>query len=94
MTVEIRSFEIEKEKVTLEAVDIDALILAEDLFADIGEEKLIKYQFDRKINNGAQMKYLYKICASNKKAARANSFGAKLQTLLGQMVYIPESFRV
>ena len=94
MSYEIRSFTIEEERIVLEAISIDDLLFVEDLFQDIGEENLIRFEFSRKANNGAEMKYLYKICSHNKKSQQATSFGAKLQGLLGSIVYIPASFRV
>lgn len=93
MTVEITSVEIGEEKITLTALAIEALLFREDLFEDV-EVPEVKYEFSRKARNGAEMKYLWKVCQSQKKCQSAKSMGAKLEKLCGVITQISESFKV
>ncbi len=92
MTIEIKSIEIGADKVTIEGLAIEEVILADDLFEDF-EVPTIKYEFDRKAKNGAEMKYLWKMVESQRRCASEKSFGKKLEKLTGAIVSISDSFR-
>lgn len=93
MTVEITSVEIGEEKVTIEALAIEEVLLADDLFEDV-EIPTVKYEFDRKEKNGAEMRYLWKVCQGQNKCKSAKSFGEKLEKLVGVVTQLGDSFRV
>lgn len=93
MTVEITSITIGAEKVTIEAINLDNIILAEDLFQDI-EEAPVKFEFDRTARNGAEMKYLYRVCQGQRTCQQAKTMGAKLERLAGVITQLSESFIV
>lgn len=93
MIVEITGVEVTEEKITIEALKIEDIIMAEDLFADV-EVPTVKYQFDRKARNGAEMKYLWKVCESQKKCQAEKCMGAKLEKLCGVITTLSEAFRV
>ena len=90
--VEITSIEIGAEKITIEALAIEDILMADDLFAEV-EVPTVKYQFDRKARNGAEMRYLWKICEGQKKCQSAKSMGEKLENLCGVITTLSESFR-
>ena len=91
--VEITSVEIGAEKITIEALSIEDVIMADDLFEDV-EVPMVKYQFDRKAKNGAAMKYLWKVCESQRKCQAEKSMGAKLEKLVGVITQLSEAFQV
>lgn len=89
MLVEIINVNVGSEKIVLEANAIEEIIMAEDLFEDV-EVPVVRYSFDRKARNYAEMKYLRKIVNSQKKCQSEKSMGAKL---VGVIIQIFESFR-
>ena len=92
--VEITSVEVGAEKITIEALAIEDILLAEDLFEDV-EVPTVKYEFDRKGKNGAAspgMKYLWKVCESQRKCKSAISMGEKLERLIGVITQLSEAF--
>lgn len=91
MTVEVTSVQIGEEKITIKATAIENLIMADDLFED-AETPEKTYEFDRKAKNGAEMKYLYKICQSKRKCQSALSMGEKLDRLLGELIVLSDNF--
>ena len=91
--VEITNIEIGTEKITIEALAIENILLADDLFEDV-EVPTVKYEFDRKAKNGAEMKYLWKVCQGQRKCQSAKSMGEKLEKLCGVITQISESFKV
>lgn len=93
MTVEIKSVAIGKEEITIEGLAIEQLLLAEDLYEDV-EVPEVTYEFSHTAHNGAAMKYLYKLVQGQKRCATESSFGARLDKLVGAIVWLPESFRV
>ena len=93
MTVEITSVEIGTEKITIEALAIENILMADDLFEDV-EVPTVKYEFDRKVKHGAELKYLWKVCQSQKCCQSAKSMGEKLEKLCGVITQLSESFRV
>ena len=92
MIVEIRGVEISAEKITIEAVNLETILMAEDLFEDVDESPVI-FEFDRTARNGAEMKYLYKIVQGQRRCQAKKSMGAKLEALVGVITQISESFR-
>lgn len=92
MTVEITSVEIGAEKITIEAINLENIFMNENLYEDI-DEKPVKFEFDRTANNGAQMKYLYRVCQGQKKCQSAKSLGEKLEKLCGVITQLSESFK-
>lgn len=93
MIVEITGVVVTEEKITIEALKIEDIIMAEDLYEDV-EVPTVKYQFDRHARNGAEMKYLWKVCESQKKCQSEKSMGAKLDKLCGVITQLSEAFRV
>ena len=91
MTVEITSVSIGEEKITIEALQIENVLMADDLFEDV-EVPSATYEFDRKAYNGAAMKYLWKLCQSQKKCQSAHTLGDKIEKLKGVITYLPDSF--
>lgn len=91
MITEITKAEITKEQVILEATNLETIFASEDLFEDLPEES-IRFVFDRQENHGAGIKYLYKICQSQKKCQKEKSLGAKIEALVGCITSLPESF--
>lgn len=93
MTVEILGVEISEEKIRIEASAIETIFMADDLFEDV-EIPTIYYEFDRKAKNGAEMRYLFKVCQGQKRCASAKSMGEKLNSLVGVVTHLSDSFRV
>ena len=93
MTVEITGVEIGKEKITIEAINIEEILTADNLFEDY-EAQPIKFEFDRTARNYAEMKYLYKIVSNNRRCQNAKSMGEKLENLIGAIIQLSESFKV
>lgn len=91
MIVEITKAEISKEQVVLEANNLETIFTSEDLFEDLPEETM-RFVFDRQENHGAGLKYLYKICQSQRKCQNEKSLGAKIEALVGCITSLPESF--
>ena len=92
--VEITSVEIGAEKIQIEALAIENILLAEDLFEDVEVPK-VKYEFDRKGKDGAAspgMKYLWKVCESQRKCQAVSSMGEKLEKLIGVITQLSEAF--
>lgn len=94
--VEITSVEIGAEKITIEALAVEDILMADDLFEDV-EVPTLKYEFNRKAKNGAMspgMKYLWKVCEGQKKCQSAKNFGEKLEKLCGVITQLSEAFKV
>ena len=93
MTVEINAIEIGTEQIVITATNLEAYLLQEDLYQEI-DEKPVTFAFDRHAHNGAAMKYLYKIVSSQRKCKQAKSFGEKLESLTGVILYLSDNFRI
>ncbi len=91
MITEITKAEINKEQVVLEGTNLETIFTAEDLYEDIPEET-IRFVFDRSENHGAGIKYLYKVCTSQRKCQNAKSLGEKIENLVGCIISLSESF--
>lgn len=93
MTVEITGIEITEESIKIEAINLETILFSEDLFAD-AEEEPVQFEFSRTAKNGAEMKYLYRICQSQKKCQAAKSMGEKLEKLVGVILNMSDGFKV
>ncbi len=93
MTVEITGVEIGAEKIIIEAVNLETILMAEDLFEDMEATPII-FEFDRTARNGAEMKYLYRVVQGQRKCKAKKSMGAKLEALVGVITQISESFKI
>ncbi len=93
MITEITRAEISKEEVVLEGTNLETIFTAEDLYEDLPEES-VRFVFDRYEKHGAGIKYLYKICQSQKKCQDAKSLGEKIEQLVGCIISLPDSFIV
>lgn len=91
MTVEITKVTIEQETITIDALAIEDILMAEDLFEDV-EVPQVRYAFDR--TSQPNMKYLWKICQSQRRCQKEKSMGGKLEKLEGVITNLSESFRV
>jgi len=91
MITEITKVEISKEQVVLEGVNLETIFTSEDLFEDLPEEP-VRFVFPRQENHGAAIKYLYKVVSSQKRCKDAKSFGEKIESLVGCILSIGESF--
>ena len=91
MTVEITNVTIDEDMITIEALAIEDILMADDLFEDV-EVPTVKYQFERKKNG--QMRYLWKVCQGQARCRSAKSMGEKLELLQGVITQLSESFRI
>lgn len=94
MTVEIISVAIKDEAITIEGLAIEKVITAEDLYEAYEEVPVVQFEFDRKAHNAAAMKYLWKVCGSQRRCDAAKSMGEKLEKLVGSIIFLSDSFRV
>ena len=92
MMVEITEVVISEDKISITATNLDSLLMADDLFEDT-EAEPVKFEFDRHAKNGAEMKYLYRVCQSQKKCQSVKSMGEKLEKLCGVITTLSETFR-
>lgn len=92
--IQVLSTEITEDFIVIEGIDIDRIIMADDLFAEFADEEIVKYQFDRKAENGAPLKYLLKVVSNMNVCKKAKSFGGKIEALEGSFLVLADSFRV
>ncbi len=91
MITEIKSVQITEDAIIMEGTNLETIFTAEDLFAELDEET-VKFVFDRREHGGAALKYLYKVCQSQKRCQNAKSMGEKLEKLVGCIISLSESF--
>ncbi len=92
MVVEVKSVEISKETVVIEATNLETIFTSDDLFEEIDEE-VVRFVFGTgSDNSSSSRKYLYKVVQGNKAASKEKSLGAKLEKLPGQIISLSESF--
>ena len=91
MIVEITKASIDKDQVVLEGTNLETVFVSEDLFEDIPEET-VRFVFDRHEHRGSAIKYLYKVCSSQRKCQDAKSMGDKIEALVGCIISLSESF--
>lgn len=91
MITEIKSVEITENEIILEGTNLETIFAAEDLYEEL-EEETVKFVFDRHERAGSNLKYLWKVCASQKKCQNAKSMGEKLEKLVGCIISLSENF--
>ena len=91
MIVEITSVKVDKDQVIIEGTNLETVFTSEDLYEDIPEEK-VRFIFDRSEHHGSAIKYLYKVCSSQRKCQDAKSMGDKIEALVGCIISLSESF--
>lgn len=92
MITEIKSVEITENEIVLEGINLETIFTAEDLYEEMDEE-IVRFVFDRKKNGGASsLKYLWKVCESQKKCQGVKSLGGKIDRLVGSILSISENF--
>lgn len=91
MITEIKACEINETEIILTGVNLETIFTAEDLFEDLDEEE-VKFVFDRKEHGGAALKYLWKVCSSQKKCQNEKSLGGKIEKLVGCIISLSEAF--
>jgi len=91
MITEITNVEISKEEIVLEGTNLETIFTTDDLFEEMDED-VVRFVFSREEHGGAALKYLWKVCQSQKKCQNAKSMGEKLEKLVGCIVSLSESF--
>ena len=91
MVTEIKSVEIREDEIILEGINLETIFTSENLYEEMDEEP-VRFTFDRHKNNGASLKYLWKVCGSQKKCKTAKSMGEKLEKLVGCIISLSENF--
>lgn len=79
----------EEQEIRIQASDIEALILSDDLF-ETSEAEEVTFVFDKA--NIGHRKYLLKILQSNRATRGKGSIGAMLQALPGSIISLSEAF--
>lgn len=79
----------EEQEIRIQANNIEALILADDLF-ETAEADEVTFIFDK--SNVGHRKYLLKILQSNRATKGKGSIGAMLQALPGSIISLSEAF--
>lgn len=92
--IQVLNTEITEDFIIIEGIDIDRIVLADDLYAEFAEEPIVKYQFDRKAENGAPLKYLLKVVSNMPVCKNEKSFGKKIEALQNSFLILADSFRV
>lgn len=90
MLVEIQSVSVEKEQVVLSCIALEKIMMAEDLYKDIAEEPIVNMVFNRK--DEGHMKYLMRVCTSNRACKGGKSFGEKIEKLAGSITNLSAAF--
>lgn len=93
MLVEITEVTIAKDKISIRATNLDNVLMADDLYAEIDPEP-VQFEFDRHARRGAEMKYIYKVCQSNHGCRSQKTMGDKIEKLTGVITNLSESFIV
>ena len=91
MITEIKSVEINETEVILEGINLETIFTSENLYEELEEEN-VRFVFDRHEHGGSNLKYLWKVCASQKKCQNAKSMGEKLEKLVGCIISLSENF--
>lgn len=93
MITEIKSVEINEDEIILEGINLETIFTAEDLFEE-QEEETVRFVFDRHEHGGSNLKYLWKVCSSQRRCQSAKSMGEKLEKLVGCIISLSENFMV
>ena len=91
MITEIVKVEVNKEQVILEGINLETIFTSEDLYEDIPDEP-VRFVFSREDHHGAAIKYLYRVCQSQRACQDAKSIGGKIESLVGCIISLSESF--
>jgi len=91
MITEITNVEITETEIILEGTNLETIFTADNLYEEI-EEEIVRFVFDRQEHGGANLKYLWKVCASQRKCRNAKSMGEKLEKLVGCVISLSENF--
>ena len=91
MITEIKSVAITESEIVLEGINLETIFTAEDLYEEM-EEEIVRFVFPRKKNGGASLRYLWKVCESQKKCQGVRSLGGKIDRLVGSILSISENF--
>ena len=91
MITEIKSVEINETEIVLEGINLESILTAENLYEEM-EEETVRFVFDRQEHGVASLKYLWKVCESQKKCKGARSMGEKLEKLVGCILSLSENF--
>lgn len=92
MMIEITKTEILEDSIKITGLAIEDVLMADDLYEEYDEVPEVSYEFDR--SSTAHMKYLWKICQSQKRCQREKSMGLKLDKLVSVITNVSESFRI
>ena len=88
MLVEITEVKVSKDRITLTAINLENFLLAEDLYAP-SNGKPVKFVFE---HEEGPMKYLYKVCKSQKACQKAQSMGEMIDALPGCIINLAPAF--
>ena len=91
MITEITKVEFSEDAIVLEGVNLETIFTSDNLYEEIDEE-VVRFKFDREENGGAALKYLYKVCQSQKACKREKSLGEKIEKLVGCIISLGENF--
>ena len=90
MVVEIKSCEISEQEIVLEAINLESILTADDLFEEM-DEQTVRFVFPRE-HGASSLKYLTQVCQGQRKCANAKSMGEKLEKLVGCIISLSENF--
>ena len=91
MITEITKVTVSKNQVVLEGTNLETIFTSENLYEDIPEQP-VRFVFDRQENHGSALKYLWKVVSGQKKCQDAHSFGQKIESLVGCIISLSETF--
>ncbi len=94
MLVTVNSTTITETDITLDCTNLEPVLTADDLFQEIPEET-VRFNFSRE-QGGKELRYLWKICSSNRNVKNEKSFGEMIEKLAtsGCIISISENFIV
>lgn len=93
MLVEIIATEIKEDEIILEALNLEKA-MKEDLFTDFTKKMKVKFSFHYSAEKYNEFKYLYTVMRSLKKCKDCKSIGHMVEALKGQILNLPESFKI
>ena len=89
MLTEVKSVEVKKNQIIIVGNNLEEIMTAVDLYKEV-EEKEIKFVFKR--DYSSHNSYLWKMCQSHNKNKEYKTIGDVLTSLVGQVIYISNSF--
>ena len=90
MLVSINSTEITSEEIRISATNLEAILLADDIYSRMDDENEVSFLFDA--SNLGHKKYLFKLCQSQRQAKDKKSLGEMIEALSGCILSLSESF--